>query len=55
MSKLILMSMMIAMVAIPARAAADPVPENGFRRTIMYALAFEAFYTFAMIYLWGRW
>lgn len=55
MSKLILMSIMIALVAIPAVASRDPDPRRGLKRAIIRVLVFEAFYAFALIFLWGRW
>ncbi|MDB4989425.1 MAG: hypothetical protein JWN04_4603 [Myxococcaceae bacterium] len=55
MSKLIALSIVLAMVAIPIRAASDPDPRQGLRRAVIQMLAFEAIYTFSMIYLWGRW
>ncbi len=54
MSKLILLSLMIAMITIPTRAARDPDPRRGLKRAILYTLAFEAFYGFALLFLWGR-
>lgn len=55
MSKLILLSIVIAMIVIPARAARHPDPREGLRRTIVQMLIFEAVYAVSLIYLWGRW
>ncbi|HYQ03502.1 MAG TPA: hypothetical protein VER96_32730 [Polyangiaceae bacterium] len=54
MSKLILISVVFATIAIPAFAARDAVPKNGLKKAISYTLFFHAFYAFALIYLWGR-
>jgi hypothetical protein len=55
MSKLILLSIAIAMVVIPTRAARHPDPREGLRRVLVQMLAFEAIYAFSLIFLWGRW
>jgi hypothetical protein len=54
MSKLILISVIFATIAIPARAARDASPRRGLKRAITQTLFFHAFYAFALIYLWGR-
>ena len=54
MSKLILLSILIAMVAIPTHAARNSDPQKGLRRAVVNMLVFEAFYAFSLIYLWGR-
>jgi hypothetical protein len=53
MSKLILLSVMIAMVTIPALTARDPDPERGLKRTVLRMAAFFAVYTVAMRFLWS--
>ena len=55
MSKLILFSMIIAMIGIPARAAREKNPHKGFRKAIIQSLIFDAIYAFALVFLWGRW
>lgn len=55
MSKLLVLSIMIAMLVIPTRAARDPKPKRGLKRAVVNMLLYGAFYAFAMIYLWGRW
>jgi hypothetical protein len=55
MSKLILMSILIALITVPTRAAREPDPKVGLKRAVKHILIFEAFYAFALIYLWGRW
>jgi len=54
MSKLILISMIIAMIVIPARAARDKSPKKGLRKAVIQSLIFDAFYAFALVFLWGR-
>lgn len=54
MSKLLLLSIVIAMVAIPTIAAGHPEPKQGLRRAVVRMLMFEAFYAFGLVYLWGR-
>lgn len=53
MSKLILLSIIIAMIAIPARAAREKNPRKALRRVIIQAIVFEAVYLFALRYLYG--
>jgi hypothetical protein len=54
MSKLILLSIIIAMIAIPVRAARERDPRKGLRKTIIQMLLYEAFYLLALRYLYGR-
>jgi hypothetical protein len=54
MSKLILLSIMLGMITIPTRAARDPNPRRGLKKALKQVLIFEAFYTFALLFLWGR-
>jgi hypothetical protein len=54
-SKLILMSILIAMVVVPTRAAREPNPRKGLRRVVIEMLIFQAVYALSMVYLWGRW
>lgn len=55
MSKLILISTIIATIAIPARAARAKNSREGFRKAIIQTLIFDLFYAFALVFLWGRW
>ena len=55
MSKLILLSILIALIAIPTIASRNPDPRLGLRRATFQVLIFEAVYAFSLIYLWGRW
>ena len=54
MSKLIELSIIIATIAIPARAARMKNPALGLRRMVINMLLFEAFYVFAIRFLHGR-
>ena len=54
MSKLILMSIMLAMIGIPARLAREKKPRDALRKVIKQMLIFEVIYLFALRYLWGR-
>jgi F0F1-type ATP synthase membrane subunit c/vacuolar-type H+-ATPase subunit K len=54
MSKLILMSILIGMIGIPARAARAKNPRKALKSLIVQMLLFEAFYLFALSYLYGR-
>jgi hypothetical protein len=52
--KLVLMSIMIATIAIPAVAARDPHPLRGLKRVVVYALIFDLIYAFAFLVLYPR-
>jgi hypothetical protein len=54
MSKLILFSLLVAAIAIPAQAARIKSPSKGLKKALIAALIFDAFYGFALIFLWGR-
>jgi hypothetical protein len=54
MNKLILLSIVIATIALPASAARDASPRKGLRRVIISMLVFEAFYVFALLFLFNR-
>jgi hypothetical protein len=53
-SKLILISVLLATIALPATAARDADPRRGLRRTITYMTFFYAFYLFGLLFLYGR-
>jgi hypothetical protein len=53
-SKLLLLSVMIATMAIPMIAARDPDAKHGLRKTIRWFLAYVAFYVFACIVIFPR-
>ncbi len=54
MSKLILLSILIAMIGIPARAARQKNPRKALKSVVVQMLIFEAFYWFALRFLYGR-
>ena len=54
MSKLILISTVIATILIPARAARNRSPRMGLKKAIIQTLLFDVWYCFALVYLWGR-
>jgi hypothetical protein len=54
MSKLILLSQVIAMVWIPGRAAREKNARIALRKVIQQMLIFEAVYLFALCYVWGK-
>jgi hypothetical protein len=54
MSKLILLSLLFAMIWIPARAAREKNPRKALRKVIVQMLIFEVFYLFALRFLYGR-
>ena len=54
MSKLLLISIIICVLALPTISARDPNPKRGFKKTLQRVLAYYAFYAFALIFLWGR-
>jgi hypothetical protein len=54
MSKLILMSIVIAMVVIPVRASREKDARKGLKKMTSHMLMFGVFYVFALRFLWGR-
>ena len=53
MQKLLLLSLMFATIALPARAARMKNPRAGFRRMVIYMLAFDAFYLIVLRFLYA--
>lgn len=53
-SKLILISVLLATIGLPTIAARDENPRRGLRRTLTYMAAFYAFYLFGLMFLYGR-
>jgi hypothetical protein len=51
MGKGLLMSVLLATVAIPIRAARDPVPARGLRRAALQFAAFVVVWAYALIHL----
>lgn len=54
MRALLLMSILIATVAIPLWAARDPDARRGLWRTVVYMIVFNALYMLACVYLYHR-
>jgi hypothetical protein len=54
MAKLILLSIIFASIALPARAARQANPKKGLRKVIIYVLVFNALYLFALRFVWMR-
>jgi len=54
MAKLFLLSVMIAVIALPARAARSANPRLGFRKALIHASVFFAFYVAGLIWVNGR-
>jgi hypothetical protein len=52
--KLILLSVVIAMIAIPVLAARDRNPNRAFRRTVFFIFIFNAFYWLAVRFIYPR-
>jgi hypothetical protein len=52
--KLILMSVLFAMIVLPMRAAGDPSPSRGLRRTLVGIAAFNVLYWFALLFVVPR-
>jgi hypothetical protein len=54
MGKLVLMSILIALIAIPVKSARQADPKAGLRMALKRVLIFEAVYVFLLMYVWGR-
>jgi hypothetical protein len=55
MSKLLLLSILVATIALPARAAIKTKnPKVGLKRALLHVAIFNAFYLFGLLYLYGR-
>jgi hypothetical protein len=54
MAKLILLSILFAMIGIPARAARDKNPRKALRKAIMQMLVFEVLYLLALKYVYSH-
>lgn len=52
--KLALLSIIIAAIVIPVRAARAKNARQGFRKVIWQTLLFNLFYVFVLVFLWGR-
>jgi len=54
MSKLLLLSVIVAMVAVPLAAARDPVPGRGLRKALAFTFACDVLYLLALRFLYPR-
>jgi hypothetical protein len=54
LSKILLLSILIAPIALPARAAREKNAKKGFRKAMVYMLLFNAFYLLTLLFLYGR-
>jgi hypothetical protein len=54
MAKLLLLSIMLATIVLPARAARDKNPRSGLRNTIRWVAAFNVLYVISLRLLWHR-
>jgi hypothetical protein len=54
MGKVILLSVVIATVVLPMRAARDPQPARGLRRAVLWLVLFNVFYMLALIHVMPR-
>lgn len=51
---MLLMSILIATLALPMRAAHDPNPARGLRRTVLWLVAFNVCYLLGIVYVLPR-
>jgi hypothetical protein len=54
MAKLLELSILFALIAIPAMAAKDPSPARGLRGALVKAFWFNAVYLLLMMFVYGR-
>lgn len=54
MGKLLLLSLLLATIALPMWAASDPSPLRGLRRAMLWLVGFNVFYLIAIIYIFPR-
>ena len=54
MAKLLLLSVIIAMIAIPVLTARDRNPSRGFKKTMYLVLIFNLFYWLAVRFVYPR-
>ena len=52
--KLALLSVIIASIIIPVRAARTKNTREGYRKVLRQMLLFNLFYAFILVFLWGR-
>lgn len=54
MDKILLLSSILVSLAVPIRAAREPDPRRALRRAVGYVAAYNAFYLFALLYVYPR-
>ncbi len=54
MGKLILISVLVGTLVVPAAAARDAEARRGFRRLLLYAVLFDVAYAFAVVFVYPR-
>jgi len=54
MAKLFLLSVIIAIIALPARAARSANPRLGFRKALIHVSVFFAFYLVGLLWVYGK-
>lgn len=54
MKKLLLLSVIIASIAIPVRLATAKNPRKALRKVLIQAAVFNLFYLFALVFIWAR-
>ena len=54
MQKLLLISLLVATVALPMRAARDSSAVRGLRKTVLWTVALNVLYLIAILYVYPR-
>jgi hypothetical protein len=54
MAKLLLLSIIIATIALPVRAAKSKQPRAGLKKALLQMAIFNVFYLGGLLYLYGR-
>ena len=54
MAKFFLLSIIIATIVLPTRAARFKTPELGLRKAVQYMCVYGAFYGIGLLYLFGK-
>ena len=54
MAKLLLLSIMLGTVALPARAARNPSARAGFRKALIWVATFNIIYLISLRLIWHR-
>ena len=54
MDKVVLMSVLVASVALPMRAARDRSAIRGFRKLVLWMAAFDVLYLIGALYIYPR-